>query len=92
MAGESKEPEQPNTATAVTTQDGGTVHDLVVLQLSDETRAETTKTLEAWKCSARRTYATLTLVITPEVGSLLADILDPHTMWKKLKELYAPKG
>ena len=92
MAGESKEPEQPNTATAVTTQDGRMVHDPVVLQLSDKTRAKTTKTLEAWKYSAHRAYATLTLVITPEVGSLLADVSDPHTMWKKLKELYAPKG
>ena len=31
VASESKEPEQPNTATAVTTQDGRTVHDPVAL-------------------------------------------------------------
>ena len=34
----------------------------------------------------------LTLAIAPEVGQHLERTEDPHMMWKKLKELYAPQG
>jgi gag-polypeptide of LTR copia-type/Domain of unknown function (DUF4219) len=80
--GQSKAPTPPAVAST----------DPTSIQLTTEANKTVEKTSGDWNRSARHAYAMLTLAITPEVGRHLEGIEDPHTMWIKLRELYAPKG
>src|SRR2546430_12573059 len=96
VTGESKEPELPPEPTPSSSTSGTENTPLEMVtpapQLSAEARAELNKAHTAWKRSCRRAYATLTLAISPAVRQLLTGIEDPHEIWTKLMELYAPKG